>query len=782
MGQGEGGGRYNLKMRRLAGLLVVATLAADEAAAPRDLQSKDVQQRIAAVKAIAETGGPDSEELLKKATRDRDWEVVHRAVEALATRGTRDTADFLADFAITGPTRSIRLAAAASAKKLDAGMAAAALARRLKGDETVRAAEALAVVADPSGVKDLERVAKKKGKDIELERIAALDALSALCEPGRIPFFTEYLKDEDLSVRAAAVRALAATKDTAAIAPLRDGLNEAVITDVLERRHIAAIRELLLAQTDAKKRDFAAQMVVSSFGMGGTPRAAARMTRLLGVLGDKKAPVGPVDEYVKLLSSSGVGHSDETVRRAAVHALARIGKPESYDRVAAIAAGDASARVRFHALRAAVTLKGDGAQALLIDRLAKDADANVREEAAATLGKRKLAEAVPALLDALKDKQWEVCVACAVSLGRIRDARAMATLVQLLADKDWRRRGGAVVGLGWIRQKEAIPHLIEMTRDKEIVVARTAIEFLRHLSGETLDENTKSWREWWQKWGPNFTFRDRDAEAKDAKKYGYAVQPGKVYEDLDIVVLVTRVGGDNIQDLLTMYGIEHRLIRAANVQKCGLHPYALFVANCPGEIVDDDVAAIQFYVHAGGYLFASCWALTHTVQRCFPDVVRKYENRRQIVDDVLAERVPLESPFTEGVFNEGCRPFYTLEGAHLIEVLDPERFEVLVDSPDCATQWGEGNLAGWFTIGHGLVLDSANHFDLQGMAHAKVADEKERMAFAMDHLGYDYAELRALRDKNVFQKQPTAVRQTRDQTIFRFITTFVRQKRLADEE
>jgi hypothetical protein len=171
------------------------------------------------------------------------------------------------------------------------------------------------------------------------------------------------------------------------------------------------------------------------------------------------------------------------------------------------------------------------------------------------------------------------------------------------------------------------------------------------------------------------------------------------------------------------------------------------------------------------------------VQRCFPDVVRKYENRRQVVDyDVLAERVPLESRFTEGVFHEGCQPLYTLEGAHLIEVHDPERFEVLVDSADCATEWGEGNLAGWFTIGHGLVLDSANHFDLQGLAHADVDDEKERMAFAMDHLGYDYAELRALREKNVFQKQPTAVRQTRDQTIFRFITTFVRQKRLADEE
>jgi HEAT repeat protein len=770
-------------MRRLAGLLVITTLAADEASVAVGLQSKDVQQRLAAVKTLAETGAPDAEELLRKALRDRDWEVVHRAVEALGVRGTPDTAEFLADFAISGPTRVIRHSAAESAKKLHVPTACAAVLRRLKGDEAVRAAEALAILADPASAKDLERLAKKKGKGTELARIAALDALGALADPARIAFFTEYLEDEDLSVRAAAVRALAATKDTSAIAPLRDGLNGGPITDVIVRRYIAAIRALIAGEVDAKKRDFAGQMVARSFGMGASPEATARMARLLGELGDAKSPLGPVEEYARLLASGGAGHADETVRRAAVHALGRIGKPESFDRLKAAAESDASARVRFQALRSAVRVKGDGAHALLLDRLAHDVDTNVREEAAAILGKRKVADAVPALVEALRDKQWEVCVASAVSLGKIRDPRAMTALVQLLADKDWRRRGGAVVGLGWIRQKEAIPHLLDMTRDKEIVVARTAVEFLRHISTEKLDDATKSWREWWQKSEATFAFRDRAADAKDAKRYGYAEQPRKVYEDMDIVVLVTRGGGDNIQDLLTMYKIEHRLIRAGGIVQCGLHPHALFVVNCPGEIVPSDEDPIRFYVHAGGYLFASCWSLTHTVHVCFPDVVRKYENRRQIVDSVLAEPVPSESPLTAGVFTPGCQPIYELMGSHLIEVLDPERFEVLIDSPDTATKWGEGNLAGWFTIGHGLVLDSANHFDLQGLSQAKnIADEKDRMAFAMDHLGYDYAELRELRDKGVFLKQPTSVRETRDQTIFRFITTFVRQKRIADEE
>ncbi|HEX5135944.1 MAG TPA: HEAT repeat domain-containing protein [Planctomycetota bacterium] len=767
-------------MRRLLVLLVATALAAEEAPGTL-LQSKDVGERLAAVKTILEKGDPEAPALLEKATKDRDWEVVHRAVEALGVRGTPASIDLLVDLAVSGPTRSIRLAAARSAKQLQGQDAAAALLRKMKGDDAVRAAEALAVVADPVAAKDLERLAKRKGKGAEAERRAAITALAALGDRTRASYFAEFLQDADIGVRAAAVAALAATKDTGAIAPLRDGLGDEAMLDVMQRRYLYAIRALLAGEPDAARRNLAADLVISSFGMGGSAKAAERVARLLGILGDKRAPVGPVDAYQKLLISSGLSHGSVEVRRASAHALGLLGLEDSYDRLAAVAASDTDANVRFHALRAAVAVKGDGAEALLLGRLANDADAGVREEAAVILGKRRLANGLPPLVAALADKQWEVSVAAAVSLGKIRDPRALKALVALLEEKDWRRRAGAVVGLGWIRQKEAIPHLIDMTRDKELGVARTAVEFLRTISGEKLDENVKSWRTWWDKWEPNFSFRDRDAEAREAKKYGYAVQPGKVYEDLDIVVLVTRKGGDNIQDLLTMYGIQHNRVLAGSVLKYGLQPLALFVANCPGEIVDKDVEAIQFYVHAGGYLFSSCWALTHTVERCFPNIVRKYENRRQIVDIVEAEPVPGDSPLTEGVFTAGCQPYYILEGSHLVEVLDPERFEVLIDSPDTATRWGEGNLAGWFAIGHGLVLDSANHFDLQGMTQVRLSDEKDRMAFAVDRLGYDYDELRKLRDEGVFLKQPTAVKRTRDLTIFRFITTFVRQKRLADD-
>ncbi len=763
---------------RVAAFLLVSGLAVSADTGFVDLlRSKEVGQRLEGIAYLARKGHPDAEKHLLKALKDRDWEVIHRATEALAARGSDASIEPLIQLALTGPIRRIRLAASASVKKLAADSAADRIQKKLRGPTVFAAADALEVIANPLAAKSLERLLKNKEGTV---RAAAVRALGALRDPGRVDQFADLLDDPDIRVRAAAVDALVATGDATAVVPLREGMKTPQMTAVMQRRHIEGIRALLLS-LDPKKRDFAAARLASAFGMAGHARIGSRFARLLGSLGRKDAPIGPVSDYVRTLQGNGLAHAEVSVRSASAAALARIQSPNAYDRIESAAKGDASPRVRFHALRAAVALRGDMALPLLLDRLAHDADAGVREEAATVCGKRRLHEALNPLRDALKDNSWEVRTCAAVSLGNLRDIKGVNSLGVLYGSKDWRDRGAAVVGLGWINQKTAVPLLITALRDRDAAVAFTALEFLRHISGSGLGGKSKLWREWWKNQEKTFVFRDPDAAAKKAKKYGYAVEPRRVYEDLDIVVLQTRRGGDNIQFLLTDYGIDFRIVRAGSVPKIGLHPYALFVANCPGEITSKDAERIGWYVRAGGYLFASCWALTHTVGRCFPGIVRKLKTRAQVVDTVQAVPCPSHSPFTEGVFDDVTQPLYELLGSHLIDVIDPERFEVLIDSPETATNWGDGNLAGWFTVGHGVVLDSANHFDLQGMRNARLRDEKERMAFAVNHLGYDYAALRELKAEGVFAKQPLAIKRTRDLSIFRFITTFVRQKRLADD-
>jgi hypothetical protein len=114
-------------------------------------------------------------------------------------------------------------------------------------------------------------------------------------------------------------------------------------------------------------------------------------------------------------------------------------------------------------------------------------------------------------------------------------------------------------------------------------------------------------------------------------------------------------------------------------------------------------------------------------------------------------------------------------------VLAPERVEVLMDGPLCTAHWGGGNLACWFPAGHGVILDSANHFDHQGLEHVVgLKTGLDRKAYAMDHMGVDHAESRVLEKDGVFESQARSSKEVRDYSVFRFITNFVRKKRLAD--
>ncbi|MDH3590732.1 MAG: HEAT repeat domain-containing protein, partial [Planctomycetota bacterium] len=690
------------------------------------IASRDVQERLAAIATIVKDGHPSAEQLLLDALKDGDWEVVEHAAVALGTRGGEHSVDPLVLLALKGPVRRMRHAAAAAAGKLAPALAAEKFQKRARGQTAMAAADALVIVPHPAASKALEALLRNKDGAL---RALALRALGGLKQPERIKDITKRLKDSDLRVRAAGVDALEQTGSYRAIAPLIEGMKDPAMTAVMERRHIAAITAVMQGIKDPRELKKGAETCLYTFGSGGQDRFA----RLYARLGRHK--LGPVDEYIKVLER-GCAHAEIDVRRASVWALGFLGDDRGYAKVSSVAKGDSSEQVRFHALRAAVQLRGAKAAGLIIDRIRYDEHPVVREEACVLAGRQRLRDALIDLAARLKDDSWEVCLAAAVSLGKLRAEEGVAPLVGLLKNKDWRRRGAGVTGLGWSKQKKAVPSLIASLRDKELAVAATAAEFLRHISGKDLDPRPKTWKDWWKAHGPNFMFRDPKEEAKNAKKYGYAVTPREVYEDLDIVVLQTRRGGDNIQFLLEDYEITYREVRAASVQKAGLHPHALFVANCPGEINRKDGERLQWFVRSGGYMFASCWALTKTIHECFPGIVRHMKTRAQVLDVVEAEPVRSTSPLLKGVFDKVTRPHYMLEGSHLIEVLDPERFEVLIDSPECASRWGDGNLAGWFTIGHGLILDSANHFDLQGMIRAKLRSETDRMAFAVDHLGY----------------------------------------------
>ena len=223
------------------------------------------------------------------------------------------------------------------------------------------------------------------------------------------------------------------------------------------------------------------------------------------------------------------------------------------------------------------------------------------------------------------------------------------------------------------------------------------------------------------------------------------------------------------------------MTKCAVVQASNLHPGAVLLVGCTGEIAPDDVEAVRWFVRSGGALFTSCWALTYTVQKSFPAVVAKFPWQQEVMDNVYAipTRTAAASPFLRGVFDGGVQPFYSLVGAHLIQVLDPERVEVLLDSPSAAARHGTGDLAAWFRVGHGTVLDTANHFEEQGFSAATGLKKPiDRQAFAVNHMGLKPLQLRALEGEKWWRTTSAAAAEVSDLSVFRILTNFVRAKRI----
>lgn len=792
----------------LLSALASAGPPADAAALAKKLKSKDVYDRLEAVETIRTEGVEDQEELLLGALKDKDWEVREFAARALGERGGDDSVKPLVAAALEGPARRVRIAAAQSLIHLDLAEAATAIGKRVGGKLGEPACEALSelALAPPERfaiASDAIRKGIRRGlsSDESLVRKAAARGLVALPSAERAATLQKLSYDADLGVAAAALDGVIRSPGPECMEPLLVGLRRDDLNDVIERRLQAAVVAVVRMSDAGEAAETAATPVADALDQGPSGKVAARLARVLGILATPPARTEAVEDAEKKDESAedprlvravwaleklepALKHEDEAARSAAVHALGRIRTDAALDRAAASTAADVSARVRLHALRAVTATRDPATHEptlnLACARLEYDEDARVREAAAVALGARGADGAVGTLEKGLKDKDWSVAVCSAVSLGKTRSADALPSLKNLFAkSKDWRLRGAAIVGLGRLQHNEAIPTLIEALDEKETAVARTAFEFLRRLTSESVKSTSSAWTKWWAANGPDYTFIDREEEARKAKKFGYAPDLKGVYEGLDVVVLQSR--GDHIEKLLSKLEIEHRLTRGAQVPKAELHPFAVFVSNCTGEINAKDVDQLTWFVRVGGYMFCSCWALHHTAELVYPGVVRKLPTMGEVLDHVESESCPTDSSYLDGVFDGITRPIYVLYGAHLIEVLDPERVEVLIDSPDCATRWGGGNLACWFTAGHGVILDSANHFDLQGLEKAPgLSSADDRRSYAVDHMGLGYEELRELDAAKVWKSGSKANKAARDLSAFRFITNFVRDKRKTD--
>lgn len=744
----------------------------------KDIKSSNVLMRLAAIEALdMSTKGADK--LLLRAMKDKDWEVREMAARKIgeasenAAIDRKSAAKALAALSLTGAVRRMRRAAARSLGRVEPQIGSKALESKLKGKTTIRALEAMSAlftVSDTARANDklnkkLQKLMKHKDAAV---REAAARACFAASKDREAAFAALLAKGRVLA--AAALDAIAADPRAGDLDLLSPQLLGKARNEVLERRMRRAATAACIATGD--KQTVAASLLKS------LSKSALLLLRRARILPQLLAASCLEADAAREALGPCLSCEDARVRAAAARALREIqAGEEGADLALARLAGETNPRVRFQLIQTIVALRGLDKDEHIpwLGKQMRGGDLHVRTLVATLLGRAGDAP-VPSLLQACKDQDWRVAVTAIVSLGKTRSDAALDMLRSLTKSTDWRRRGAAIVAWMHFNRKESVAPLLAALEDKNGIVQRSAHEGLA-IVGYTRDveNDAKAWRAWWKERLAKHSFIDRAKEKAEREKYGYAVDDRLIYAGLDVVVLQSR--GDHIEKVLERLDVKHRRTMAAKVPEAALHPEAICVVNCTGEIEAVDVEPIAWFVHTGGALFGSCWALSQTIQRIFPGVLAKYATSAEVLDDVRAYACR-SSKYLTGVFPAGVRPIYHLEGAHLIQVVDPERAEVLIDSPDAAERHGSGELAAWFRVGHGLVMDSVNHFDLQGLARAqRLKKPVDRQAYAIDHMGMTYTDWRRLAKKKFWSSTPRAAGEVPDLSAFRFLTNFVRAKR-----
>jgi HEAT repeat protein len=371
--------------------------------------------------------------------------------------------------------------------------------------------------------RDREAYETPRGWYADIAQSRAANALGEIGAPAKdaVPALHDALKDQHASVRCAAVRALSriSPPDDAAVSALIRALEDQdedvqrAATESIGRTGAGArdavppleiaVRALRGTSNDQKKSEsvrLAAAM--SLIRIGNSDREAIRAlhelcksgktheirgTALSGLIAARHVPAlvalirhggeelrhsgaqGPALYW----DASGFPWYGEELRRSAAEGLGKVGAPAVAALSALVKDATENRDARCYAAFALGNIGHVGKDAVpaLINAL-KDQDANVRWSAAAALGKIGPAaeDAVPALSDALKDQNGSVRSSAAAALGTIGPAAKDTVLALNDAVND--KYTNATGALDAILRSTSVPELVTFLRGREYAGCR----------------------------------------------------------------------------------------------------------------------------------------------------------------------------------------------------------------------------------------------------------------------------------------------------------------------
>jgi HEAT repeat protein len=103
-----------------------------------------------------------------------------------------------------------------------------------------------------------------------------------------------------------------------------------------------------------------------------------------------------------------------------------------------------------------------------------------------------------ALAAAVKDLPEEAQVKARLALATRLQRFTLSTLTRYLADEDRELRLAAATAMGQKRNKDAVPLLIQALKDRDSAVVTVAHLSLKSLTGQKFDKHPEPWEAWWK--------------------------------------------------------------------------------------------------------------------------------------------------------------------------------------------------------------------------------------------------------------------------------------------
>lgn len=359
------------------------------------LEDPNPHVRESAVKIAGYFGYAECTDLLLERCRDIDENVRRAALEHVAYLEDDRVLPTVVEALGDAPPR-VRAAAAAALAQVDGHAALPHLLGALRdSDSWVRyfAARSIGQHGYEEGLAALAAVANNDAASHV--RIAAVDSLGLIDEPGAVVALTTFVESPDQDLARAALRSLGRINHPDALTPLLVALRspdarmriEALqaFSSRVSEDAIAQIQWAAAADPDAQ----VARAAIDALARLATPEAIAALIDLTAEAARREASVNALARLAEQkidLIGGGLKHSQPSVRRAVIDALRRMKHPHA-SRVLSSALDDEDASVRLAAVNALANLGNRSAERKLRDLMRTDLDTAVRRAAQKALSR-----------------------------------------------------------------------------------------------------------------------------------------------------------------------------------------------------------------------------------------------------------------------------------------------------------------------------------------------------------------------------------------------------------